>query len=246
MKIILEDSIRKQGDETTIEFLELWKELSISTLNKHLPVCIRDLKDHPHYKHIDTEFHSTNPYPENKPVSLAIWSSHYPNLDDVLITHEIGHGILVLQGFKTILERSLGININGLIRQLGDHPVIHSIQKQYGHNPQILRDPRARKSINFVRKKPIPWPESETLMAMYLADDVYSCSKTISKRILKLSSRYHPTLHDKIERIIQCMNKHDLMDIEENLQCRFEIISELNISGKWVIQDDLQDLLAVM
>ena len=127
-----------------------------------------------------------------------------------------------------------------------DHPVIYSIQKEYGHNPLEWVDKRANDSIHYVQKKSIPWPHSENLMAMYIADDVVTCSKHISKRILKLSRRFHPNLNNKIMKIVNCMNRYNLFDVKENLQCRYEIVSELGMDGNWVIKDDLKDLLDIL
>jgi len=243
MAFISEDSIRKKADEATIKFLDLWEELSNSVLGTSLPVCIKDLKKNPLYKHITYEFSTAIPDPVEKPVSLAIWTSHYPHLSNVLITHEIGHWILVLKGFKTIREGRLDRVKNAFIRSMIDHPVIYSLQRKYGHDPLEWVDKRAIDSIHYVQKQAVSWPHSINLMALYLADDVFNCSKRVSKRILRLSRRYHPKLHEKIVTITNCMNKFDLNNPEENLQCRYEIVSELGLKGKWVIKDDLTDLL---
>ena len=146
----------------------------------------------------------------------------------------------------TIREGPLTRVKNGLLKSMVDHPVIYSIQKKYGHNHLELVDKRAIDSIHYVQKKSIPWPYSENLMALYIADDVVTCSKPISKRILKLSQRFHPNLNIKIMKIVNCMNRYNLFDAKENLQCRYEIVSELGMDGNWVIKDDLKDLLDIL
>ena len=42
------------------------------------------------------------------------------------------------------------------------------------------------------------------------------------------------------------MNRYNLFDAKENLQCRYEIVSELGMDGNWVIKDDLKDLLDIL
>ena len=74
MKYISEGSLRKHVDESTIKILDLCKELSKTVLNKHLPVCLRSLRDNPVFKNIDCEFHTASPFPENRTVSLTIWT----------------------------------------------------------------------------------------------------------------------------------------------------------------------------
>lgn len=71
------------------------------------------------------------------------------------------------------------------------------------------------------------------------ADDVYNSTKNVRNFILRRCKRFHSNIHDMIQQIISIMNSYNLLIAENNLICRFEIIDVLNITGDWIVYDDV-------
>ena len=71
-------------------------------------------------------------------------------------------------------------------------------------------------------------------------------SKIIVDSCYKIHTQLGPGLlenvYEKIKLVNSVLNKYDLLNPEEMLQCEFNIIEELNMGSNWVVSEDVEKL----
>jgi len=103
----LENEIRKLADIPTNRMVDLWHDVCNSTLNRPLEVVVENRWKHPRLSSSRHEVNTAFPAGYKGKVVLSVWVESFPDLKPILISHEVGHWVLNLQGFGvcfTILD----------------------------------------------------------------------------------------------------------------------------------------------
>jgi len=243
-----ESYIRKMADTSTLAILDLWKKLSKEILDYGIEVVICDRKDNPQLKHVLGELNTACPGLYDGKIVLSIWLENPKTFNPLLITHEIGHWILMLNGFKGLvnkynIQEGLDINMNSLAH----HVPLYKLQRDFGHDPQKVIDSRARNNINNLSKT------SEILLgdrwaefALLFADDILNCSEDIKSDILEIINEEYPVTFSFLEKILNLVSRHDLNSPKSNLAFLKDLVNRIYLGDGWKVIDEVMELKEII
>ncbi len=244
MKPLPESYIRKMADESTLKFLDLWNKLSEETFDYPIEIMMGDRKDNPELKHIQGELNSAYPVVFGGKVVLPIWLENPKSFDPLIITHEIGHWILMIKGFKGLVNkynRQTGIDIN--MNSLAHHIPLYKLQRELGHDPQKLIDTRAKTNLNNLTKGPeIMLGDRWAEFALFFADDTLNCSEEIKNDLIEVLQEDFPVTFSFLEKILNLVSKHDLNDPKSNLTFLKNLVNTIYLGEGWKVIDETIEL----
>lgn len=244
MKPLPEEYIRKMADEPTNKFIDLWKQLSSEVLGCTVEVMICDRKDNPELKHIPGEINCAYPGVYGGQVVLPIWLQNPKSFDPLIITHEIGHWILMINGFKGLVNkfnRQTGLDIN--MNSLAHHPPLYKLQREMGHEPQRMIDSRAKFNLNNLTRGPeIMLGDKWAEFALLFADDILNCSEEIKKDIMEIIQEDFPVTFSFLEKILNLINNNDLNDPKSNISFLKNLVNTLYLGEGWKVVDESLEL----
>ena len=168
-------------------------------------------------------------------------------LDMIIVTHELGHWVLRLQGLKVIVNKNdtdiYSKSSYSELSSLCSHPALYRLQRSLGHDPQKVIDKRAAHDMAFLLRKVEANNEKTNIGdALYYADDLINCSRSYRLGL-------EPRLNSKLlktakiaQEILEIKGRRDLSRIEEVLPFSKEIVQKLNLPGNWIELDELEQL----
>ncbi len=244
MKPLSESYIREKADEPTLKMLDLWKKISEDIFGQAIEVMIGDRKDNPELKYVPGDINAAYPGIYDGRVVLPIWLENPKSFDPIIITHEIGHWILMITGFKGLVNKygkQSGIDIN--MNSLAQHTPLYKLQREFGHDPQKVIDARAKNSINTLLKNTEfligdRWAE----FALLFADDITNCSKDVKIDLMELLQESYPVTLSFLEKILNILSKYDLNDPKSNLAFLKNLVSSLYLGEGWKVMDEIIEL----
>ena len=244
MKPFPESYIRKIADAPTLRILDLWKKLSEEILGYSIEVMIGDRKDNSELKHIPGEINSAYPVIIDGTVVLPIWLENPKSFDPLLITHEIGHWILMIKGFKGLVNkynRQSGIDIN--MNSLAQHPPLYKLQRDEGHDPQKMIDARAKTNLNNLTRGPeIMLGDRWAEFALLFADDILNCSEEIKNDLIEILQEDFPVTFSFLEKILNLISKYNLNDPKLNLAFLKNLVTAIYLGEGWKVIDETIEL----
>ncbi len=244
MNPLSESYIRNMADEPTLRIIDLWKELSKEILEYPIEVMLGNRKDNPELKHIPGEINSAYPGVFDGKVVLPIWLENPKSFDPLLITHEIGHWILMVKGFKGLVNKynkQSGLDIN--MNSLAQHLPLYKLQRDIGHDPQKMIDKRAKSNFNNLTRGPeIMLGDRWAEFALLFADDVLNCSEEIKNDLMELLQEDFPVTLSFLEKILNLISKYDLNNPDSNLQFLKKLVNTLYLGEGWKVVDEVMEL----
>lgn len=239
-----ESYIRKMADTPTITVLDLWKKLAKEILDYELDVVICDRKDNPQLRHIPGELNTAYPGLYDGKIVLSIWLENPKIFNPLLVTHEIGHWILMINGFKGLINKynlqgQLDINMNSLAH----HVPLYKLQRDFGHDPQKIIDSKAKNNINGLSKgSEILLGDRWAEFALLFADDILNCSENIKNDILEILSEDYPVTFSFLEKILDLIARHDLNNSKGNLAFLKDLVNSIYLGDGWKVIDEVVEL----
>lgn len=244
MKPFPESYIRENADGPTLKMLDLWKKISEDIIGRSIEVMIGDRKDNPELKYVDGEINAAYPGVYEGKVVLPIWLEHPKTFDPLIITHEIGHWILLITGFKGLVNkfgRQSGIDIN--MNSLAQHIPLYKLQREFGHDPQNIIDTRAKTNLNtLARGTEFLLGDRWAEFALLFADDISNCSEEIKKDIMEILQEDYPVTLSFLEKITSILSKYDLNDPKSNLAFLKNLVNTLYLGEGWKVMDEVVEL----
>lgn len=243
MKLLKESALIKKGDKGTLKMLDLWHELSIQHFDYFIEVVIGDRNQNRNFMDYKGDFNTAYPVKIENIVSLILWLEEPEKLDEIIITHEVGHFVLKLQGFSSMIRRG---NMNSdeeiMLNSLCHHSALYQLQRTMGLQPQPEIDSRAAHNIHIVRKNSQTLSDSDFWKILLLVDGIHHASPYISKHILKSAKRFQPSSYIKIRAVTDILNKYNLLKAEEVLSCSQNIVEKLKMGSNWESMQDIEEL----
>jgi hypothetical protein len=235
-----EADLRQIANPATLSVINKWTELSKTVVERAIEIVV----DHPSRTNIrlgDEDNFAVPAKFRGVPV-LGVFVHAYPNIDQYIVSHEIGHWILKLQGFSSIISKPRNFRPEALLNSLASHPPLYELLVTFGHNPQIEIDSRTDHNIGLVSqlRERLEDPKNS---ALYLADDVLNCS---SEKRVQLESKlqvHRPEIMSLLQKIISIRSSYDLSHRKSNMAFRKHLVSELNLGGEWDEHDDIKEAL---
>lgn len=232
MKIHPESAIRDGADQPTLKMLDLWHELVRKKIGEPIEVVVASRKDHPNLKEYPGELNTAIPINGH----LVLLFEDLSNVEEVLLTHELGHWVLKLQGFSPFIfipERHSNSEI--MLNSLAHHPPLYALQRSLGHEPQEEIDKRARHDLElFSKQVEVPGKHIWIQNALLTADDLSHCSKELKEKMLETLQAKHPHTTKLGNKILEASSHYDLLDQAGNEKFIRRVIQKLKLGSGWV------------
>lgn len=238
-----ESALRKQADPPTIRMLEQWQLLCREKVGTMIEVVFVNRREYPFHginTHIG-EMNTAIPQPFEDRLILLLLLEDTKKLDMLIVTHEIGHWFLNLQGLKVIENKN--DNSYDYLSSLCSHPALYKLQRSFGHEPQKEIDRRAAHNIAMLGYKTETADEKTNIKsALQYTDDLLNCSRSNRIGLERKISNKLPRTAEIIEIILKLKNSRDLSKIEEVLPFSKEVVQKLGLEGNWSESNDLNQL----
>lgn len=244
MQYFNEAVLRDYGDEPTNRMLDIWHQECLNYINNDIDVIMANRRQNQQLRDIPGELSTASPAVFDNKLCLVLWlDSVYP-LQPLIVTHELGHWILVLRGYKMLVDpaRTYGdivINFNSMAH----HPPLFTLQRSLGHEPQDMIDLKAKNDNDYLNKEKERNSQRWISDALLIADDLINCSENYRRRLNSTLKKRLPNTNRFIRIIMNTLNMDDLHSPEKNLKFCYKLAKELKLD-KWTELDQLSDMVA--
>ena len=230
--------------------LNLWHELVRKEIGTPIEVGVACRKDFPQFKNFRGEINTAIPMKvQDKPFLVLIFEDT-KNVEEVILTHELGHWVLKLRGFSPFhYNPNRNCNNEILLNSMAQHPPLYVLQSTLGHEPQKEIDKRAKHNLNlFSKKGEVPEKHIWTFNALMLADDLLNCSTHLNEQLLETVQIKHPYTASLVGKILKSASSYDLLDQSENKNFCRRVIQDLGIGPGWLpsLKFELESLKKMM
>ena len=249
IKYLNEIELREQADKSTNKMLDLWHQLCLKEIGKSVEVLVFNRRDSPDLMNIKGAVNTNAVISWKGKASLGLFLDNTSRLNYIIVTHELGHWILKLQGLKGVRtdeESGEALYEGGtemLLNNLCSHPALYKLQRSMGHEPQSEIDRMANHNIVGVSKiAEKDDPLRQVKDALLFADDLINCSEDVRKGLQRIIAKRWPKTEKIVNKILEIKGTKDLSLIENANMLPQEIINRLSLSGNWSISDSIQFL----
>lgn len=248
MKIYHETALIEQADGPTMAMLDLWRSLSLQETGAAIEVMIGNRKENPQLKSFTGELYIAYPRVIGGKVVLALWMDSLRSVKSIIVTHELGHWILKLQGFSGVIyTRQKHNNTEILLNSMAHHPPLYNLQRSVGHEPQEEIDSRCENDIRiFSRDKESKRREIWVSNAFLLFDDVLNCSEQNRGALENVVSRRHPKTWKLVKEVLELARSYDLLDANGNATFCQKVIEGLELGKEWKKLDEVEGLMRLV
>jgi hypothetical protein len=230
-----ESELLKLADTATRKMIVLWHSASQKVLGRPVEVVVDNRRVDPELRSIPHEVNMARPARYKGRIVFAVLLESFPTLKPLLVTHEIGHWVLKLQGFRSMLRSPRDKERERDLNSVASHPPLYDLQRSVGHDPQEEIDSRCDQDIKMFSQ---PVAMDHVRSALYLADDLLNCSSQNREQLKSTLRKNHPHILESVERIVAIASDYSLLDLEQNAAFRRRLISEMKLGGDWSAFDD--------
>ena len=240
-----EADLRAQNDKPTIAMLDLWGSLVMEKVGVPIEVIVMDRREYPPTTDFKGEVNTAMPMIMGGRVVLALVLEVREELvEEVQVTHEIGHWVLNLWGSLKILHRGRNSDLGVGINSMATHPALYELQRSMGHEPLAEVDRRARMSIEqFSRHPESQSPDQQIANAVMLTDDLMNCSEDLRAPLKDVVSGNHPSTSSYLDIVLDTASHYDLPAPGQPHRFMRRLVRNLGLEiGEWKPVDNLAAL----
>ena len=253
VKLYRETALRGKADEPTITMLDLWRSLTEEKVGVPIEVMVGNRREHEQLGSFRGELNTAYPHVIEGKVVLALWLDSFSSVNPIVVTHEIGHWVLKLQGLRAVTYKpQLHGNIEIFLNSFAHHPPLYALQRSLGHEPQPEIDSRALHDIKvFSNEKEARDTQSWIANALLLADDLTNCSDTYRKRLKGVVKKKHPNTAKLLNKILALVPHYNPIQPDKNFRfyrrpIQRRIIEDLKLGAGWREIDELESLKSMV
>jgi hypothetical protein len=242
--IVKESEIREKMDTPTIRMLDLWRSLSKEITGVEIEVGAGDRHNLRQTRDFQGELNFAYPHIIDGNVVLVLWLDSLKSVHSIVITHEVGHWVLKLQGFIGMLyrpNRNCNVEIN--LNSMAEHPALYTLQKSIGHEPLGVIDSRTESDIIvFKRENERNSQEIWKQNALLIADDLMNSSDEKALQLREIINKKHPKTMELVDIILETRNYYNLLDKDGHTRFLKMIIRKLKLGDGWYRARDVEVL----
>ena len=241
-RIFRESDLRDIVGMPYVAMLDLWTALSLEKIGVPIEILVLDRREHPKFKTFNGLLNTALPEVINEEIKLIVYLETINPIDYQLMTHEIGHWILNLRGFKTICIKE-DLFIGSLINSLAQHRPLYELQCSLSIDPQKSIDYRATEYV-LLFSDPDNSADHRSSMAdaLMLSDILLSCSPLIRLKLTETVARNCSLTKKYTDIIMETASYYNLIDQENNLKFIKMLIKNLKLKQIWNIVNDSYEL----
>ena len=237
MEYVSESTVRGHGDEAVNALLDVWHQECKAHFKRDIDVILADRTDNTQLRDIPGAIFGASPLIMANKMVLTIWVDTVDRIQPVMITHELGHWVLLLRGYKTMINPQhrpdeTAVNLNALAH----HPPLYELQQSIGHDPLELTDPDTERDVNFFNNMKYRDASYFLSDALRAADLMTTCSEHLRHRLEDVLKKRMPITNQYAHTILDVLETHNLTEPEKNLAFVTELLKELKLKD-WVELD---------
>lgn len=223
--------------------IDYWKDTSKKAFGIGVDIILMNTRDHLKFKsHGYGELNTAIPIVNNKykKVYLAVLVEDIDKTASIIISHEIGHWILKIQGYQGIDARKKeNSDLSSLLNSLAHHPPLYKLQVSLGYNIQSEVDDRTKHNIElFAKDSEKSDNRCRLVNALYLGDDLMSCSANLKDELENVLTEKHPKTLDLINQIMETKNFYDIYNPNKNSKFIRMVVKKLKFPRDFLTKDD--------
>jgi hypothetical protein len=247
MKLYSESQLLNGADPATILMADNWHRLCREHLPVDLEVCCGDFRDDARFansRSLLTSSEIRQVGGDGRHVLVLMLHSVDP-VEDVLITHELGHNILRLLNFCTArpLNRAFG-ETAAWLNSLSQHPAIYALQRQHRQDPGRDIDNRARFRTTELLASIGRHFTPPLVTGLQLADDLMHASAPIADELRRLARTRAPSVLQVAHTVCEVASGYDLTDVVQHEEFLRSAVAALSLGTDWVFGSEVPLLRA--
>jgi hypothetical protein len=241
MDIYPESTILKQADLPTVGMVDLWHRLCLSELGTDMPLAVGCRKEVPAFQGFPDEINTAVLEVIGGIPSLLLLFDSLEKVEEVILTHEIGHWVLKLQGALAFRDpRAPNSNVEILLNSMCQHPALYALQRSLGHDPQYEIDDRAKGMLRrFEETKEPPQPRVVLENALLAVDDLINCSDAVCTSLSLALESNHPRTADLAAGMLEAACHHDPSVQASNPAFMHAVAAVISLSPAWELREEM-------
>lgn len=234
MKYFDERIIRDKFDVPTNKMLDLWYTLSKEKFGKKIEIVIVERKYVPKLAQFKGELYTA--FPNNELIKgktvLVVVINSINDVKQIIVSHEIGHWTLKLQGFIGLSYNSNTLSNEAIfLNSALHHPALYKLQTSLGHDPNYEINSRLENNIAIFSKQGEREFRKDRLVSSFLlADDLLnSTSEPLKHKLKELLKAKHPFTLKLLNIILDTASHYDLTNPGTNRRFAYRLIRNLKM-----------------
>ncbi len=256
MKIQRESALLAKADAPTKKMLAIWHRLCRDVLKGDLEVGVADRHEYGPTKHYKGELNTALPMPIDGKTMLVLLFDNAESPEDLMITHELGHWVLELLGFKGVQNRkSPHSAAEIMLNSMSQHSALYVLQRSAGHEPQSEIDKRARHNLSKLKTAAFTLSPSKATPSkngqiaeigvdkiLLLADDVLHCSQDLAAEIFATLKHDRPKAEECVRDIRGLRDSLDPAQLDTHAPFVRAVMRRLDFGSGWITVDEMPGL----
>jgi len=227
-----EDVLRDYGDEGTHRFLDLWHQECLRYFKHDVDVVFVDRRYNPQLRDMDGTINTAFPGVVDEKTRLILWLEDVHPFEPIIVTHELGHWILLFQGYKTIIDlNNISSEIVMSLNSLAQHPPLFALQRSLGHEPQHMIDIQTEYDTNFYNELKDRDPQRWISDALYITDHLISCSDNYRLKLNNVLRKRMPNVNRIVRSVTELLETSDLLSPENNYKFCIKLLKRLKLDN---------------
>lgn len=242
MQYFDESVMRDYGDEVILRFLDLWHQECLRYFKHDVEVIMIDRRENPQLRIMDGTVNTASPSVIDEKIRLILWLEDVHPFDPLTVTHELGHWILLFQGYKTIIDpNNISSEIVISLNSLAHHPPLFALQRSLGHEPQDMIDSQTENDTNFYNEFKERDPQRWISDALYITDHLISCSENYRLKLNNVLRKRMPNVNRIVHSVTELLETSDLHSPENNFKFYNKLLKKLKLEN-WTEYDQLANI----
>lgn len=234
--------LRDYGDGSINQILDLWHQECLKYFSNDVEVIMADRRHNRQLRDMGGTINTASPGVVGDKIRLVLWLEDVHPFDPVIVTHELGHWILLFQGYKTIINPdNISSEIVISLNSLAQHPPLFALQRSLGHEPQRMIDSRAESDTNFYNEFKERDPRRWISDALYITDHLINCSESYRLKLNNVLRKRMPNVNRMVRSVTELLETSDLHSPENNLKFYNKLLKKLKLEN-WVEYDQLANI----
>ena len=241
MTLWRESALRRIADEPTIRMIELWRSVTKTAIGQSIEIVADNRLNNSALRSMSGKINTALPEKYRGQVVLELWLDIFPKPNVLILTHEIGHWVLKLQGYRNLFCSPRDAMTEMRVNDVAMHVPLYDLQRSIGHNPQDEIDSRTENDIHLIEKANSETTDSAAA-ALLFTDDILNCSEMKRKQMKSSLKNYLPDVLELVDGITAEASNYDLLNPPQNVAFKKSLVKKLGLGGQWDVADEAETL----
>lgn len=228
--------------------LGLWHQRCRAVLGSDREVGVANRREYGPTKRYKGALNTAVPMCVDGKPMLVLLFENTDQIEPVLLTHELGHWVLELMGFKGVRNPNEPHSDQEImLNSMSQHPALYTLQRSLGHDPQAEIDKRARHNLSRIKSLSLATspPKSEQIAeigadkVLLYADDILNCSGDIGEEMSAKLREADPKAADCVRDIRAIRDSFDPAELVAHAAFVKAVMRRLDFGSEWITVDGI-------